>query len=99
MVSPCLNLCKANWFKNTGSICRKTPTPPCENTAFISLAASLDDSPRKPLAALYAAGPKGLPTQNMDLSCAKFNDAAVQYQERENYRAFHTHVAIRTALR
>jgi hypothetical protein len=52
----------------------------------------------KPLAALYASDTTALPTPNMALYCAEINDVAVQYEDRENYRAFHTHAAIRTAI-
>jgi hypothetical protein len=81
MVSPCLNLFKAIWFKNTGSSCRNRATA-AKNTAFISQAASLDDVPRKPLAALYAAGLPPLATTDMGVYCAEINDAALQYQDR-----------------
>jgi len=99
MVSPCLNLCKANWFKTPAQFAVKRRHCRAKSTTFVSQAASLDDLPRQPLAALYASGPKALPTWNMGLSCAEINDAAVQYQDRRNYRAFHTHVAIRAAIR
>src|SRR5471032_716621 len=99
MVSPCLNLCKANWFKTPAQFavkrrqCRAKKHDFYQSGGFVRRFAAI------PLAALYASGPKELPTRNMGLSCAEINDAAMQHQVRYNYRPFHTHVAFRTAIR
>jgi hypothetical protein len=83
MVSPCLNLCKTIWFKNTGLFCRKTPTLAVRKHSFCQSGGLVGRFAAKTLlAALYAAGSKAVSSQNMGLSCAEINDAAAQHQDR-----------------